>query len=392
MIDVKQVERLLRYHDSDGALVSVYFTVPTEAAGLRELSVRLDGLLASIEPPPGVPERSRHAVRLAVEEAKRAVREAVTEHVRDWLGHGVAILHSGMLRVHENLPVCRSVPDRVVVGPRPYLRPLLAAVRECRPYHAVVVDRRNAWVFRIDGDSIEPVSRLVGKGLRDPSHAGWAGLEEYRVRQRAAELARRHYRSTASTLDALLRDNDREFVVGGHEVSIVEFIGLLPDWLRQRVAGTFVVDPHTMTSGELRERCEQARGQASEERERRLRAELADREAGGRAVSGLERCAEAVSQSDAELLVVSGDNVVPGYVCDACGQLVVDETEVGAGLPCPRCGKQARLVPDIVDEMLARVMLQRGQVEFIAGESLDGTWIGAMLRRRLVRQGAEEVT
>lgn len=375
MIDMRGVDRLLTYHDPHNALLSVYVTVPVEAAGQREMWGRLHGLLNSVDADAG--GVGRRAMSAEVD----AVRESMTEHVRDWRGHGVAFLSSSALGVHEAVPVGWPVPDRVVVGPHPYVRPLLAALDHSRPYVVAVVDRRHAWLFRIEGRTVEPAGELVGNGVRDPSYAGWAGLEEYGVRQRATELVRRHYRTTATALAALLDSGETELVVGGHEVSIVEFVGILPEQVRRRITGTFVVDPHTMTAGEVWQRSGQAQAEGRADHEREVRAELADKEAVGLAVSGIAACAKAVSRSLADLLVVGGDGEVPGFVCDRCGELMPDDAT------CPGCDVPARPVPDLIDEMVAAVVRFGGKLEFVTADRRDGPWVGARLRGRLVPQG-----
>lgn len=380
MIDVKQVDRLLRYQDPDGAVLSLYLNVPANAGGLREMFVRLENLLCDVA---AKQDRASHSVKSDLAAAREEVRGAVTEHVRDWLGHGVAIMSAPSLGLYETVPVSWPVPDRAVVEHRPYVRPLMSALHHARPYYVVVVERRQAWIFRADGESIEPVSKLVGEGVRDRSHAGWAGLEEYNTRHRAAELARRHYRSTAATVENLMRGNGRDLVVGGHEVSIVEFVGMLPDGVRRKLVGTFVVDPHTMTAGDVRTRGARARDQRRVEHERRVLAEIADQEATGLAVSGIEACADAVNLGQAAVLVVHGEDVVPGFDCLTCGELSVDPAE-----RCGGCGSgPLRPVFDLVDELVARVVQQGGGVEFVDADELGGGLrVSATLRGRLARQ------
>jgi Bacterial archaeo-eukaryotic release factor family 10 len=376
MTSVLQIDRLARCADPGGALLSLYVTVPAEPAGLRQLWVRVDGLLSAVHPAAA----SAPAVRRTVAHEVARVRDTLTENARDWLGHGVAVVSSATLGLHEALPVRSPVPDRVVLGVRPHLRPLLAALGRARPYVLAVVDRRNAWLYRMDGSRLTPTGRLVGQGVRDRSHAGWAGLEEYNVRHRAAELARRHYRSTVAQLTSLLTSTEEELVVGGHEVGITEFLEVLTPWLRDRVAGTFTVDPHTMTADELEDRSEGARTARRLAYERQLRADLADLEAGGLAVSGLADCAGVVSRSLSDLLVVAGSEVEPGYVCDDCGELAVDR-------PTCSCGREARAVPDLIDEMVNRMIRHRGQVEFLDVSQAQGApMVAARLRSRVSRR------
>jgi hypothetical protein len=71
-----------------------------------------------------------------------------------------------------------------------------------------------------------------------------------------------------------------------------------------------------------------------------------------------------VSKSGADLLVVRGDEQVPGWVCDRCGAMSTHGTQ------CRTCGASTRPVPDIVDEMVARMLDARAKVDLGSDEHL----------------------
>jgi peptide chain release factor subunit 1 len=80
------------------------------------------------------------------------------------------------------------------------------------------------------------------------------------------------------------------------------------------------------------------------------------------ALDGVEPCAELVNSSRADLLVVRGDEMAPGWVCGRCGAIT---TKVAR---CHSCGAPARPVPDVIDEMVARMLDAGEQVDLGAGE------------------------
>jgi Bacterial archaeo-eukaryotic release factor family 10 len=239
------LDRIRRHSDPSGALLSVFVTVPPDPAALRELPARLASVMATARMP-----EVDHATRRRARAALLRVREAGTVRGRDWFGHSMAIVASADAGVLEEMRLPCTVPDRAVFGRRAYVRLPLRSFQQCRPYAVVVVDRRRAWLFDIAGRTVHPVRRLDDEGLRDRSHAGWHGLDEYGVRRHAAELARRHYQATAAAL-AQLGVNGRAVVVGGHGDGVAEFLASLPPPLRDTVVGTFAIDPHTMTPGEV---------------------------------------------------------------------------------------------------------------------------------------------
>ena len=360
------LNHLRRHSDPSGALLSVFVTVPPDPTVLRELPARLDGVLATARMP-----EADDATRRRARAALARVHEAGAIRGRDWFGQTMAIVASADAGVLEAIRVPCSVPDRALFGRRAHVRLPLRAFQQCRPYVVVVIDRRQAWLFEVGGRTVRPVRRIDDEGVRDRSHAGWHGLEEYGVRHRAAELARRHYDATATAL-AQFDVKARPVVVGGHSDGVAEFLSALSPPLRDNVAGTFAIDPHTMTPDDVRAHAQSVMADREAERQRRLAADLAEWEAAGLAVSGVELCADVVSRSGADLLVVRGDERVTGRVCDRCGALSAH------AIPCRACGAPTGPVPDVVDEMVARMLDAGGQVD-LGGDEYVGPSVNVRL-------------
>lgn len=373
MTDRVVVDRLLRMRAPGATVLSVYLTVPSDPNALRSLDASLDDLFAAVEAQVAQEDRSRYrSLRADMD----AVRDATAAHSRGWLGHGVALFASRDLGALEEVRLPPGVPDRAVAGTHPHLRPLLAALEWSPTYYVAVVDRRNAWLFRVGEEDVAMLDRLEGESLRSPSHAGWYGLEEYRIRERAAQLARHHYRAAASAVEALLRAHGPgPLVVGGHEETVTEFLALLPCALRPHIVGTFAIDPHTMTPARVREAAAPLVARWEEQRGRRLLDETLEHAAHGMAVTGLEACAAAVNQSAVDLLFAVDDGPVPGFVCDHCGALVIREQI------CPTCRQPLRPVTDVVDEMVVAVIDGGGRVQPVrTAAPLDGDRVAARLR------------
>jgi len=82
---------------------------------------------------------------------------------------------------------------------------------------------------------------------------------------------------------------------------------------------------------------------------------------GGRPAVGLPACLAAVSAGPVQTLVVPVDGLVPGYECGRCGTLSLD-----ADTCCPDWGTAALPVPDVIEEMVSRVLEDGGDV-LVAG-------------------------
>ena len=85
---------------------------------------------------------------------------------------------------------------------------------------------------------------------------------------------------------------------------------------------------------------------------------------GGRSAVGLPACLAAVSAGPVLALVVPRDGLVPGYECGRCGTLSLDADDC-----CPDWGTAALPVPDVIEEMVSRVLEDGGDVTVITGGS-----------------------
>jgi len=79
---------------------------------------------------------------------------------------------------------------------------------------------------------------------------------------------------------------------------------------------------------------------------------------------GLPACLAAVSAGPVPALVIPRDGLVAGYECGRCGTLSLDADDC-----CPDWGTAALPVPDVIEEMVSRVLEDGGDVTVITDGS-----------------------
>ncbi len=370
MISTDDVTKLLETRSTGAPVLSVYLNVPLDPAERRGIPARLDDLLASAQhnpADPAAPARARKA-ELA------AIRDAVSLHAPEWLGHTVAIFACRDLGLLETIPLRSQASDHAVVGTRPYVRPLLAELRRSTCYAAVVVNRRHAWLYRVSGTGVEPLANVEGSTVGSRRFGGWHGFQAYRNTQRARKLASQHYAATIAALETAMSDSGcGPIVLGGHEAETANFLDTLPANLRERVAGTFVIDPHTMTPARVRRLADEVVDRWEDAREAAVAAQITGQPTDGMAAIGLPACLDAANEHAIQVLVVPDDLVVPGFVCGRCSSLSA------AGGACAVCGGPTSAVPDVVEELAVKVTGDGGTVEPVRD---SGTRTGLAARRR----------
>jgi peptide chain release factor subunit 1 len=375
VLDGKTLKRLLRFRSLDAPVVSLYVAVPVDPGEVRGAPAALHTLVKPLRELAESDELS-HAARESLRADAAKILELVPRALQQQ-GKAMGVFACSRENFYEEVALPRQVRDRVVVDATPYVRPLLAVLDESHRYCVVVVDRERAWVHAFDGGQLEDVTKEAGRVLRKPDYGGWHGLDEYRVRNKAEEWARRHFRETAEAVERQVQRTGAEFlIVGGHEETIPNFLPFLPHDLQGRVAGTFVIDPHTLTPARVGEQAQRVVDEYERREEQELVARALERVAmGGLGAAGLEWCLAAADAKAIQLLLIHDEQEVPGRVCDNCGWLGLE------GEDCPVCGAPTRKTPDVIDEMAAAVVDASGSVEHVYADTpLAQHVVAALLR------------
>lgn len=349
MITLAEAGKLGAVHTVHPGVLSLYLAVPLDPAELHGLPARADDLIAAAENADG---GRGHAA----EEDRRSVLERLEASGNDWLGRTVAMFACADAGLFEAYPLPCRLPDRAVLGIRPHIRPLLAAIEQCPAYWAAVVDRRYAWWFHVADDETEAVPNLAALGARAAGPAGGHGLEANRAQQ-AARLAHHHFRDTAVLLEKAMAQGEPEpLVIGGHDEGVRQLLASLPPGIREHFAGSFAADVRTLTAARVQELAAPLVARWAERRAERLAHEIAAMPPGGLAVTGLPACLAAVNACAVQILVVPDEGLVHGYECGRCGALSIDADE------CPDWGTAALRVPDVIEEMVTRTLEDGGRV------------------------------
>ena len=137
MITRAEVEKLGAVHTITPAVLSLYVTLPSLPGGLSDLAAHASDLIAEAEAVVG------DAGRLSEEDRKRAL-ELLAARAREWPGRTVAIFACADAGLLEAVLLSCAVPERAVLGTRPHIRPLLAALQRWPADHAAAADEQHA--------------------------------------------------------------------------------------------------------------------------------------------------------------------------------------------------------------------------------------------------------
>ena len=327
----RTLDRIERLHGEGLPVVSVYLAVHPGPDARRTLRTKADSLLhrvRSLATDGSLDHDARMSLRADIERIERIART-------ETLGRGaLAIFACSGAGVLELVRLPRPVRDRIMVDATPWIGPMLAVLDQYR--------RAVRWWWTgsrpMSGSctSASCETRGVSSIARCAAPRTPAGLGSPRsaCATRPTSSPRRHFRELAEALDRLFRaDRYDILVVGGHEHELPGFLDFLPRTLRERVAGTFAIDPRTATAATVRSHVEPILERYQLDEQQRSVSELLQAVAsGGLAVAGLEPCLWAGSLAAVRALLVQDGAVAPGRRLRCVG-MVRDER---GGLPAVR--------------------------------------------------------
>lgn len=375
MLDRSTVERLRGADTAGCPVVSVYLGLGPDLDRARSITTRLKALVQPLREAAGAEASAGEGTRDLRQDLERVV--AMADRVGAERGRGSAFFVCSAAGLEEHISLPALVRDRALVDATPYLGPLEAMLAHFRRYCAVVADRRLASIYRFHMGTLESWEQMAEEEVRKDNYGGFAGLAEQRVRGRAGEVARRHFRNVAARLTELLRAGEFDLLaVGGSQANIEGMVAELPNDLAAILAGTFVVDQRTATPSEIRDRCEALAQEHEGRTDERLVVDLMDTAgARGRGVLGLDRVLDAANQQAVDLLLLDAGEMVPGVACPACGWLA------RSAASCPSCGAGTQRVADLFDAAAEAVRGAGGAVRYVLADTpLAHFEAGALVR------------
>ncbi len=372
----ESIRWLASLRSPDAPVVSVYLDISPRRVNEAPVQVRVRRL---------VEEARRRAAgqvdpRL-LEEALASVEHffqaAGDESVR--MGQGLALFSAPALDLWRlyRLPV--PVRDRLVVGDRPEVRPLVLLAEEFEPLGIIFVDRVHGRLFRFFMGEIEEWAEQHSTDV-----PGWhkqGGWSQARYQRHIEAHIEQHFKRVAADAKVFFSENPiARLVLAGHPENTKWFERFLPAELRQKVVAHRPLE-HTASLNDLLELAREV----EQEVERRVEAErleaLFNAVPQGKGVVGIGPTLRALAEQRVRLLLVAEGFEAPGAECPNCGWL----TDDASAHTCELCGTGVVRADDVVELAVERAVHQADDIDVIRGEGRDrlvreAGGIGALLR------------
>lgn len=270
---------------------------------------------------------------------------------------GLAIFSCRAENLYEVIPLSVPVNNRLFVGWRLQISPLVETLLAHDRYCVLVVNKETTRIFQVLEGYISERSESQELVLKRHNQGGW----EQAKLQRRHELQVRNHLKKASDMVLVLFQTEPfdRLAVGIADELWPELDKVLHSYLKEKLAGRFAVDINA-SPDEVLARI------SSLENQRRLQEEASlldslvpELESGRSFVGGADNVLSALNQRRVELLVVENGFVQPGGRCSACQTLALEEES------CPSCGKPMAKALNIIDEARELAIRQDARVKTI---------------------------
>jgi peptide chain release factor subunit 1 len=372
----EQLRELAGFRAEKGYAVSLFVGVdPSEAPTPAEVEARVNAQLDEAH-------RLAQDRRAAMSHEQRDALKRDLERIRGWFDdgfdrrggtRGVAVFAASLDNFWSTVTLSEPLQGEARIGVELALAPLASRVG-CDGALVAVVGRERGRVFRLrDGGLVE-----IAEQTDDvPGRHDQGGWSQARYERHIDELAERHLRAVAETLETCLRRvrGVPLVLVGADEVRS-SFESLLSKEAQSCIAGWTTAEAHA-DAGRLLDVVRPVLDAWCSTRE----SELLERwreEAGknGRAASGWDSTLEAASDGRVELLLVQSGVDQKAYQCPECGRAQSTDGR------CPLDGTSMQRRDDGLDLALHQTLAHGGTVHVVRDRDdlrpVGG--VGALLR------------
>ncbi|SRR5260370_163394 len=377
MFSKKNLETLLQYEAKPGSpVLSAYLdTDQSNATNVnRGFEVVLKNMMRDVE----------HTL----DNDARGEFEADAAQVLEFLKNyrepklGLVIFHDESEGLFWIQPLRVAVRNGVWWRDTPYVRPLTELLDEHERYGVALTDREHARLFTVFLGEVEEHLEAFAKA--DVTHIKTSGTDHLRsqmnFQRKGDEHAHSHLKHTAQLMSRLatIHEFDRLILAGTVEATS-ELHGLLPKFLRTRVAGKISL-PVGSNVAQVLEQTLKIEEDVERKREVDLVEELITAASKQRhAVRGLDDTLLALQEWRVWQLIYADGFGPRGGQCTNCRALLAKDSE-----GCGYCGEAVRVVEDLIELAVARVIEMQGKVEQVRGAAAtrlkEAGSVGALLR------------
>jgi peptide subunit release factor 1 (eRF1) len=387
MITREELRQLAEMESPKGCAVSFYFQPRTpQDKSHREEAILIKDLVRDT-----LRKAERNGNDGALREDLQHILQ-VAEGLHNNHSRGKAIFackEKGVWREMDVPP--RLGESQISVNSRFHLKPLVTARSGVARTCIALVDRKKARIFELMEDTVLAKPDLefgpLPKVGKSDGYSGYdAGHRERHIENEVAV----HYKLFGESLQALMnQDKCERLLIGCRDEAWSDIEPQLHTYLKQRLAGRFLLDPVAATTEEVREVATQILDkQRVNEQQVLVREVIGQAQRNSLGAVGLRHVLNALERQEVQTLLVSRDFKSEAVECTNCRHL-----DTRMVTTCAVCGNKTRELNDVSDALVDLALRNGADIRFIDNdpELEKAGRVGALLRFRADQNTADKV-
>jgi len=288
---------------------------------------------------------------------------------------GVCVFSSEILGLTRGYPISMSVPNRLVVGPAPHIRPLAELQDEYETFLIVATDNDRTRLLVVTNEITEVESTIKGGVKNHVRKGGWS--QQRYERRRDAQL--NHYADEVSDqIQALTRQHGiHRIVLVGSDETMRAIEEQLPQQTTEKIVGREPFDMH-QNDDEMVKLAYESYFEDEREGEQDLWQQIKNEALGeGRGCTGPEETLAAAKIGRVEEAIADRDTRLKATTCKDCEDVVAGNVDT-----CPACHSHNVFAIDYLDALTRHLELTSASINFVDEiEALTKVGkVGALLR------------
>lgn len=375
MINRDQIESLMSYRNDEHPAVSMYVTSELPKKFRAKLNSMVRGKIKELS------ESSRFSSdeKKGLEKLLIKMENTLKERRNRYEGTKMIALFADTTGFWEEFELPVEYPNRVVIDPEPYTRPLTAVRDQFARFCVVVSNSDKAVVYALTANQLAEEKEIITEDeMEADTDEAFQGLGELRMQRNERDHLQKHIKKVVETVFQVFRKGRYEYLIIGapHDKELPLLKDHLHSYLQRYLIGEFNGRPDEPKQEILKKaRATAAEWERKQEEDllQSIDSELYD---GGKATADVGPTLKALMNGQIHTLVVQEGYSRPGYQCPDDYYLDLSRKQ------CPLCGQELQPVEDIVDEIVEETLRQNGEVRYLQfyPEKLNEKGMAAQLR------------
>lgn len=304
--------------------------------------------------------------------------------------NGIAFFLSSSSGIWEFFRLPFVYRNRLIVGRHPLVGELMKINEESEPVPFIVIDRVKARLFNVTFDDAKEVEGYIypsasrtqkfrsdegsfRQKVAGGSGAISAGFGEHKFNRTIENDYHQHLKFVSDRLFEYYKSQKfSNFIIGGSEQTVKDFIPHLHSYLKDKVLGTAVVDAGEVKSDRLINITLNLLEEKKVENQKRVISEFSENSSDGLSVSGIEPVLNALMNGQIKTLLIEEGFSRDGYMCPDTGLITLKKDSN----MCPE-GKNPVYISDILDLVTEETLKQNSEVVVVEKDLAQDTFTGA---------------